>query len=72
MNQAKKPGIVHQNVSNLQFPSSNEVKVYSATNKPKSYPIAKVKVIKPIYLPLKCPGVISEIIVTPQGANKPT
>lgn len=72
INQAKKPGTQHQNVNILQFPSSNEINVNSATNKPNNYPIANVRVIKPIYLPLRCPGVISDIIVTPQGANKPT
>lgn len=59
-------------MSNLQFPSFNDFRVNSATNKPNNYPMANVKVIRPIYLPLKCPGVISDIIVTPHGANRPT
>ena len=62
----------HQNVNSLQFPSFKDFNVNSATNKPNNYPMAKVSVIRPMYLPLKCPGVISDIIVTPQGANSPT
>jgi len=72
MTQAEIPGRVHQNVNALQLPESIDFNVKSATNNPNNYPIANVNVIKPIYLPLRWPGVISDNIVTPHGANNPT
>lgn len=51
---------------------SKLLNVKEATRRPYNYPKAKVNVIRPMYRPLKFTGVISDNIVTPHGAKKPT